>query len=458
MSPWIGRDARPIVDSLQELCERLRTIFARNPSHVDQPSHVYWFTSTVMLFVSDLKYVLALDGPNGRKTHRHLLQSLTDVLTIAQTISAKQIMDRSPKNSATFAYIALYSSESTVDSEHSIEHISESMNIGLDTIISDLQDLSDLTHLSFNPNSRAYFNIYTVGAVFAAMRHKVQGHCLENQHLGAWDHRITGHSKDVIKDYDSTLPQTMLCTAKRIFEIAYLPHFTDTYCSNLWMYNDGDSTLSVSLHIIPPSHGGSYSSVEERHLNQLDLPIVDFIGYAFHGWITEFHEHVFGRKGSSIISPYDWYPHLAAFLLIILVKNQYAALNANFKESSDWKTITSKFFLPFIKCLPYAIPTQQNLNALRALHYLCPKINLRCQWRPPLGFCSLAIDFLKKYDRSSLSSPEFDLLKAWLSGLMTRESRRIFQGVSTHHMLDDYTTDDGESSSAITDFDQDEEL
>ncbi|PPQ84743.1 hypothetical protein CVT25_007582 [Psilocybe cyanescens] len=154
------------------------------------------------------------------------------------------------------------------------------------------------------------------------------------------------------------------------------------------------------------------------------------------------------KEGCSIISPYDWYPHLAAFLLTVLVKNQYAALNTNFEK--DWKTITKQCFLPFIKCLPYAIPTQQNLNALRALHYLCPKIHLGYQWRPPFGFCSLAIDFLKKYDRSSLSPPEFNSLKDWLSGLRTRESRRILRGhVESYRRIydtyDDYTTDEGES-------------
>ncbi|PPQ80394.1 hypothetical protein CVT25_001711 [Psilocybe cyanescens] len=208
----------------------------------------------------------------------------------------------------------------------------------------------------------------------------------------------------------------MLCAAKRIFGTAYLLHFTDAYCSNLWMYSDSDSVPSVSLHLIPPSHGGTHSPIEENLLDQSELPIADFNGYSFHGWISEFDEQVFAREGfSSVIVPFDWYPHLAAFLGTMLVKNQYAALNTIFEGHSYLKIITRKCFLPFIKCLPYAIPTQQNLNALRALRYLCSTINPRHQWRPPLGFYSLAIDFLKKYDRSSLSFPELDSLKDWLS-------------------------------------------
>ncbi|PPQ88771.1 hypothetical protein CVT25_008629 [Psilocybe cyanescens] len=545
-SSWIERDANSIVNLLEELCKSLHTIFARNPSHVAQASHVYWFTNAVLDFIDMLQCTWTEDGSYWRKIHRHLLQSLRDVLTVAQTISAKQIMDRSPKNSATFAYLALYSSESLVASVNSLEDISESMNIGLDTIISDLQHLPDLIYFYFYPRGNGYLHIRTVGPVFSAANVKVQDHGQGNQHGATWDHRIvsfsaqnfneifpssdnqsflpprwrfvdvadrflrhslfsdihskeyfedpkkmeifnivmntsfwaralgwfnrqmTGPSKDVITDHDSGLLQKMLYTATRIFEMAYLPRFTDAYCSNLWMYSDSDSTPSVSLHIIPPSHDVTYSSVEEKPLDRFDLPIEHFVGYEFDLWIAEFHEKVFAGDGSSIICPSDWYPHLAAFLLTMLVKNQYAALNANFEQYSGWQQITREFFLPFIRCLPYAIPTQQNLNALRALHFLYPKIHPRHQWRPPFGVCSLAIDFLKKYDRSSLSPSEFNLLKAWLSGLMARESRRVFRGVSEHQMLDDYTidggelddytADDGESSLAMTDFDQDEEL
>ncbi|PPQ81161.1 hypothetical protein CVT25_015188 [Psilocybe cyanescens] len=269
--------------------------------------------------------------------------------------------------------------------------------------------------------------------------------------LGWFNRHMTGPSKDVIREYDSSLPQTMLCAAKRIFEIAYLPRFTGAYCSNLWIYSDSDSSPSVSLHIIPPSHNATYSFVEEKPLDKFDIPIVDFSGYNFHGCISEFHEQVFaGGELSSVISPYDWYPHIAAFLLAMLVKNQYAALNTNFEEDSGWKTITKKCFLPFIKCLPYAIPTQQNLNAIRALHYLCPKMHPRRQWRPPFGFCSLAMDFLKKYDRSSLSSSELNSLKYWLSDLRTRESKRVLHGDirsdrQIYYTDDAYTTDEGES-------------
>ncbi|PPQ94751.1 hypothetical protein CVT25_007682, partial [Psilocybe cyanescens] len=137
-------DGRSIANVLEELCESLRKIIACKPSHVAQPSHLYWFTTFVLDFLNDMELMAALDDQYWRKKHRHLLQSLTDVLTIAQTISAQQIMDRSPKNSATFAYIELYSSSPHYGREHSAKGISELMNISLDTIISDLQHLPDL--------------------------------------------------------------------------------------------------------------------------------------------------------------------------------------------------------------------------------------------------------------------------------------------------------------------------
>ncbi|PPQ94745.1 hypothetical protein CVT25_007676 [Psilocybe cyanescens] len=397
MSWRIGRDARSIVDSLEELCKSLHTIFARNPSHVAQPSNVYWFTNAVLYFVVLPQSVWTKDGPYWRKMHRHLLRSLADILTIAQTISAKQIMDQSPKNSATLAYITLYSSGSLVASRNSIEDIAEFMNISLDTIISDLQHLPDLVYLDFSRGERGYLgSINTIGPVFVAAHHKVQGHCQENQDVAAWDHwivfrsakcfnrishgdhdqsfvqdrwkfvhtanrflrysrisdihsreyfddpnkmeifniimdisfwgrlrgpnfsvdlvlgalgwfnrHIIGPSKDAVKNHDSSLPQKMLYVAKQIFEITYLPHFTGVYCSNLWMYSDSDSIPSVSLHVFPPSHGGTYSIVEEKTLGQLEIPIADIDAYNFHAWITDFHEQVFAREGSSIVCPSD---------------------------------------------------------------------------------------------------------------------------------------------------------
>ncbi|PPQ91548.1 hypothetical protein CVT25_008667 [Psilocybe cyanescens] len=496
-------NARPVIRLLEELCESFHTIFARNPSHV--------------------------------------AQSLTDVLNIAQKISAKQITDRSPTNSATWAYIALclYGNESIIDGQYYIEEISESMDIGLDTIISDLQHLPDLVHLDFDHDAKGY--IIDRGPAFLAMHHKAQGRCQENQYIAAWDHHIASHSAqcfnrifhgsdqlfvhhgwhpmytadcflrygrisdihskeyfedlkkmeilniimdisfwdglrdksslklvlgalgwfnrqmtgpsiDIITDHDSSLPQKMLYAAKRIFEIAYLPYFTDSYCSNLWMRGNKHFTQSVSLHITPPSHDGMYSSIEEKPVNYWELPVVRLRSDRFHAWITEFHEQVFAKEGSSVINPYDWYPHLAAFLLTMLVKNRYAALNDTFEEGWSWKTIRREFFLLFIVCLPYAIPTEQNLNALRALHFICSRIHPQHQWRPPFGFCSLVIDFLKKYDRMSLSSRELNSLTDWLLGLMTCEFREIIHGINKHHILEDNTTDNGESSSTTTNF------
>ncbi|PPQ83725.1 hypothetical protein CVT25_006129 [Psilocybe cyanescens] len=525
---WISHDARSIVNSLEEHCESLHTIFARNPSQVAQASHVYWFANALFNFIARPQTLQPEDGPYRHNIPRHLLQSLTHVLNVAQIISAKQIMDRSPRNSATFAYIALHTLDSSCPSRtrSSIKAISQSMNISLDTIIFDLQHLPDLVYLDFDPNARGYLDICTEDRLFSAVHHKVQGYCPENQHVAAWDHRIvsfsaqyfnrifhsnddqssiecrwelvrsadcflrysrisdihskeyfedpnkmeifiimdtsfwdglrdksslelvlaalgwfnwhvTGPSRDFIADHDSSLPHTMLCAAKRI---------------------NSDSIPSVFLHIIPPSHDGTYYSIEEKPLDRLDIPSAEFNAHRAYRLINKFHEEVFESEGSSVISPYDWYHHLAAFLFTMLVKNQYAALNPSFEEYSGWKTVTRKYFLPLIECLPYAIPTQQNLNALRALHYVCSKIPPQHQWRPPYGFCSPAIDFLKKYDRSSLSWLEFNLLADWLLGLMTHESRRIFEGVNIYHMPDDYTTDDGESSSTMSDIDLDEEL
>ncbi|PPQ85311.1 hypothetical protein CVT25_000323, partial [Psilocybe cyanescens] len=188
--PEVRLDARSIANVLEKLCESLRKIIACKPSHVAQPSHLYWFTTFVLDFLNNMELMAALDDQYWRKKHRHLLQSLTDVLTIAQTISAQQIMDRSPKNSATFAYIALYSPYYSPDVQHSIKDISELKNIGLDTIISDLQHLPDLVYLDFFDSDRGYLGYMHIGPVFSAVHHKVQGQCQENQHIGAWDPQI----------------------------------------------------------------------------------------------------------------------------------------------------------------------------------------------------------------------------------------------------------------------------
>ncbi|PPQ87592.1 hypothetical protein CVT25_006086 [Psilocybe cyanescens] len=197
---WFELDAGPLVDSLEKLCKSFHTIFARNPLHVAQPSHMYWFTDAVLDFLARLQSA-SFEGTifgnyihRHRHRHRHLFQSLLDVLKVAQTTSAEQMMHQLPKNSATFAYIALHSDESPFSITHSIDEILASMNIGLDTIISDLQHLPDLVYFDFYPGSGGYFYIHIVCPVCPVVHHQVQGYYQENQHVGAWGNRIVRFS------------------------------------------------------------------------------------------------------------------------------------------------------------------------------------------------------------------------------------------------------------------------
>lgn len=151
---------------------------------------------------------------------------------------------------------------------------------------------------------------------------------------------------------------------------------------------------SVALDIDPPVLDGIRSIVQERIVDGSRLPRYHFEPVTFHKYVKVFEKEVLEDcAGNTIISYSDWYPHLAASLLAMLVKNQYGTLNDDFEKG--WSCITMKCFVPLIRCLPYAIPLQQNLNAIRALHYLYLKIGPNLRWRPPFGFCSLAIEFLK---------------------------------------------------------------
>lgn len=112
--------------------------------------------------------------------------------------------------------------------------------------------------------------------------------------------------------------------------------------------------------------------------------------------IFRVHADLFNqRKSHSIIRVCDWYPHLADYLFNLLAVFFYCRAN-----HFDLKTYqytpgsqSSLFNRYIIKCLPYAEPTQKNLNALRAVVHFYGR--LTSSWYPPNGFCGLIRQFLE---------------------------------------------------------------
>lgn len=78
---------------------------------------------------------------------------------------------------------------------------------------------------------------------------------------------------------------------------------------------------------------GTCSIVEDIRSDRdisCDLPIW-YILQKPHRWISIFNETIMKGQTDGVISPLEWYPHLAAFLLNRLVRSQYGTRNPEFE-------------------------------------------------------------------------------------------------------------------------------
>lgn len=203
-------------------------------------------------------------------------------------------------------------------------------------------------------------------------------------------YQMNPNSRCAVQKYNDNLPSRMQKMINEIYEQAFLPFYTEEpYFSNLWIY-DNTTGKSVALNFISLLDGSGETLYWEEDLS-FQIPT----GF-LHGNFSAFNDRVFGgtinspnRVETPTISRANWYPHLAAFLLNILVKYLYHKLHPHFEGHAD---VVENQFSHIVECLPYARPTPQNLESIRALRYLYP--NLGYPWFPPLGFCQSTIDLL----------------------------------------------------------------
>lgn len=111
-----------------------------------------------------------------------------------------------------------------------------------------------------------------------------------------------------------------------------------------------------------------------------------------------FHDENFGNVSntagsvSPFIVPSRWHPHLAFGLLKLLVSFCYSLIYPGVQRGWHNKDDDIKSFPYLIQCMPYAHPTPENLDALRAIVYLYPQIKGR--WTPPEGLWASIVEFL----------------------------------------------------------------
>lgn len=195
----------------------------------------------------------------------------------------------------------------------------------------------------------------------------------------------------------------MTVVIKEIFDRCFLPTYTDPYFTKICVYNKINRTCVM---LDPQSQDPSSVGISQAISNDDDgsLRMRSYKPPVIPGGALDylqFNEEIFGDPDPSdstervpTINREAWYPHLASFFLHVLVKCYYAHRHPEFE---DHRALLNRTAL--MQSLPFAQPTQSNLNALRALKALCPK--LRYLWCPPVGFCYGILALLKVSHGSS---------------------------------------------------------
>lgn len=182
----------------------------------------------------------------------------------------------------------------------------------------------------------------------------------------------------------------MTTTMKRLFEHGFLPQFMGSYEQQLCMFGwDDHSFISITMAVLPLPQGfhqeqqtlGSTGVDNERHYSDY--------------WRL-FHDEIFGKTSGgiadTIIDRSRWHPYLASRLLDALVKLIYGQIHPRLSFGSTSFKVSES--LPYItQCLPYAQPTPENLEALRAIVYLYPQLTTPLSL--PEAFWLLIVEFLQ---------------------------------------------------------------
>uniref|UniRef100_A0A8H7XMD0 NACHT domain-containing protein n=1 Tax=Psilocybe cubensis TaxID=181762 RepID=A0A8H7XMD0_PSICU len=259
-----------------------------------------------------------------------------------------------------------------------------------------------------------------------------------NASLG-WLHRqLTGTNRHVLEEHDSMLIVKFEAAAKTTFSALislYIEHSS-------YFLTAKDSGRQYNHHImgISPTLNGKYILSENIRAgggtSELWLTWIRL----FHS-VLEINQLLGTRHPVLPIVALDWYPHLATFLLNVLVSKHYGSLDQGGRVY--WMDFRDKHFLSLLQCMPYAIPTQENLTKIRLLHYIWHKLDRKYRWRPPSGFCDLTMQFLGKYNHKYFCGMEYDRLKSWLVKLKATESHKILDVPLDYPFhYEEYTTDE----------------
>lgn len=202
----------------------------------------------------------------------------------------------------------------------------------------------------------------------------------------------------LLNGHDNALPQKMTRVAKEIFDLGFLPSFTNQYpkelCVSISHSNLNQQTekywTTVRICVLPLPQGFYYQ--EE---------IVGKKFYSYHDDWRLFHDEVFGKAGltredsvPSVINCSRWYPHLCILPSPSSSWPFIFQYDETFGKSRHTK-ISEKSFSYIIDCLPYAQTTEQNLNAFRAIAYLLPNVAVPLPWHLPADFWFSSVEFLK---------------------------------------------------------------
>ncbi|KAH9479013.1 hypothetical protein JR316_0007587 [Psilocybe cubensis] len=449
-----------IIQELKYLHEALEGVLSEADRKIPRSKHTLWLLSTFQRCILRDQSWRESTPAQGLKPLLDLLQSLQRPVMLALTISAQQVLEATSLDGPILGYLVRQSWRRDTSS-FDILDIGAEMHITNDAIVSELQDMHGIVNI-FCYKDRGHVEI--ILDVFEKEIDKVSRTYLPPALVAEWEtpglvrviellnqlfngteatldsplNKVTGTNRHVLEEHDSMLIVKFEAAAKTTFSALislYIEHSS-------YFLTAKDSGRQYNHHImgISPTLDGKYILSENIRTgggtSELWLTWIRL----FHS-VLEINQLLGTRHPFLPIVASDWYPHLATFLLNVLVSKHYGSLDQGGRVY--WMDFRDKHFLSLLQCMPYAIPTQENLTKIRLLHYIWHKLDRKYRWRPPSGFCDLAMQFLGKYNHKYFCGMEYDRLKSWLVKLKATESHKILDVPLDYPFhYEEYTTDE----------------
>ena len=177
----------------------------------------------------------------------------------------------------------------------------------------------------------------------------------------------------------------------RLLQSHMVLHFLKPYFSEMWVVN---RNRLLCLHFGSLSPDGDQQTYMEEDISITQNEILSTPG------VRQYHFFQYNKTTWALATIPDEaqytldravFTHLLEYYLFFLVKKFYSQLNPESDPNLLGIQITDS--LPFEIMFEHSYPTEKILAAFRGLYYIFSNSDL--VWRPQVGFCLLALFFLR---------------------------------------------------------------